>query len=161
MLIYCDRNEARAEVGQALTDASAQDIIQIIQAHALLAVHLCDTCLVLEGHVHVDSAAALAIRIGLHQLRGTTPWTPPESYLDTIAIALPEPLDAVEEGERIRAFWTAFCFDRAYAVLLGVPSLIRSADEEDARIDTPWPLDMAIYEQVSLLFVRHLMQSRL
>ncbi|VDC04994.1 unnamed protein product [Peniophora sp. CBMAI 1063] len=140
-------SRAQSEVGRALVDASAQHIIQAIQAHALLAVYFCDTCLYIESRAHVDAAAALATRVGLHKIRGTPGRVPYGVFMDPVTTVLPEPLDAVEEGERINAFWTSFCLDRIYAVVLGVPPLIIDAEDADMQVDTPWPLDMTLYEQ--------------
>ncbi|KZV67113.1 hypothetical protein PENSPDRAFT_755138 [Peniophora sp. CONT] len=140
-------DQALTEVGQALVDASAQHIIQLIQAHVLLAVHLMDIGRYLESRAHVDAAAALSIHVGLHKIRGTLIQVSHGSYLDPINIVLPEPLDAVEEGERIRAFWFALVLDCIYAVVLGVPPLITAAENGDMPVDTPWPLDMTLYQQ--------------
>ena len=147
-LTHCRRNRTLSELGQSLTNASAQHIIQVIQAHTLLAVYLCDTCSYLESRVHIDAAAALALHVGLHKIHGTSGNVPYGSFLDPITIVLPEPLDTVEEGERTSAFWASFCLDRIYAVVLGAPPVILDTEDADMRIDTPWPLDMILYEQV-------------
>lgn len=67
--------------------------------------------------------------------------------MDPITVALPEPRDQIEEGERINAFWVSFAQDRVWAVVLGVPTAIFDVDGV-TQIDTPWPLDMDVYERV-------------
>ena len=67
--------------------------------------------------------------------------------MDPISVVLPEPRDQIEEGERINAFWMSFAQDRVWAVVLGVPTSIFDVDGV-TQIDTPWPLEMEVYERV-------------
>jgi hypothetical protein len=52
---------------------------------------------------------------------------------------LPPPLDGVELGERILAFWAVFMLDQK-CFIRGFPSSFNKADELDTRgrIDTVW-----------------------
>lgn len=52
-------------------------------------------------------------------------------------------------GERLDAFWTVFTMDRAWAVVLHSPTIISDDDHVGAQVDSPWPLDMESYENVS------------
>lgn len=52
-------------------------------------------------------------------------------------------------GERLDAFWTVFTMDRTWAVVLQSPTIISDDDHVGAQIDSPWPLDMESYENVS------------
>ena len=69
--------------------------------------------------------------------------------MDPISVVLPEPQDQVEEGERINGFWTSYWMSRVWAVVLGVPSPVFDVDGA-TQIDTPWPLDMEVYERVRI-----------
>ncbi|KZV70818.1 hypothetical protein PENSPDRAFT_752208 [Peniophora sp. CONT] len=139
---------ASSQVG--LVNASGQQAIQIIQARLLLAIHFLDTCRVLEGRAHLAAATSLAFRLRLHKIRSSPSSSslPNATFLDPMTIPLlPDPQDAVEEGERIRAFWTVFCFSRTHAVMFGQYSLVLDSESEERRIDTPWPLNMNLYDQ--------------
>ena len=62
----------------------------------------------------------------------------------------------VEEGERIICAWTVFNLDKSEAVALDdYPNFEQSTHALVAKIDTPWPLDMDEFEQVSLLSFPH------
>ena len=141
------RNHAASQVGVA--NVSGHQAIQVIQTRLLLAVYLLDRYRVLEGRAHLSAATSLAFRLRLHKIRSAQASLSRGTLFDPIVASLPEPQNAVEEGERIRAFWTVFSMSRIHAVMFGHYSLILDSDDEERRIDTPWPLDMSLYEQVS------------
>ncbi|KZV67132.1 hypothetical protein PENSPDRAFT_654321 [Peniophora sp. CONT] len=138
--------QALSQIGHALAGAPSHSVVQVIQAHVLLSTYLYHTGRFVEGSVHTDAAAALAVHCHLHKLRSAQPTPPRATYMDPITVVLPEPRDQVEEGERINAFWVSFAQDRVWAVVLGVPTAIFDVDGV-TQIDTPWPLDMDVYER--------------
>jgi hypothetical protein len=122
--------------------------VQLIQTHALLAVYFYHTGRVHDGRYYTGAAAALALQCGLHQVRSGQPPPVVAPGVRTVGLGLPPPEDAVEEGERINAFWTVYAQDRVWAVALGVPVIINDVADSQMQVDTPWPLDMVQYELV-------------
>jgi hypothetical protein len=110
-------------------------LVQCIQAEVLLAFYFFYGGRTLEGRYHTCTAVSLILSSGLHQIRSSRL---PNSSL------LPPPRDAVEEGERINAFWTVFVLNNCWTTVDGTPSNIPI----DTQIDTPWPLDLSNYVQV-------------
>ena len=99
------------------------------------------------GNYHAAAAVSITVGCELHKVRSAE-WT------GTGATVVPElqlfpPMDDVEEGERIRAFWTAFSLDRCLSVICHTPSLFAQQGTTATRVDTPWPLEMNEYEEVS------------
>lgn len=90
---------------------------------------------------------ALAMACGLHKIRTAQPTSAFTSFIDQIDLALQEPRDQIEEGERINAFWAVFFIDRCSAVAF-CPPLATSDIDVSGQIDTPWPLEMETYERV-------------
>jgi hypothetical protein len=141
-------SQALSQIGHALAGQPSHHIVQVIQAHVLLATYLYHVGRYLEGRHHTDAAASLAIHCRLHKIRSAQQTRTYVTYMDPVEVVLPEPRDQIEEGERINAFWSAFEQDRVWAVVLGVPTVIFDVDGAGTQIDTPWPLEMAVYEQV-------------
>ena len=113
-----------ASPSRPLAGAPSHSVVQVIQAHVLLSTYLYHVGRFVEGSVHTDAAAALAVHCHLHKLRSAQPTPPRATYMDPISVVLPEPRDQIEEGERINAFWMSFAQDRVWAVVLGVPTAI-------------------------------------
>ncbi|KAJ3849410.1 hypothetical protein EV368DRAFT_47391, partial [Lentinula lateritia] len=135
-----------------------------IQAETLLGYYFFRNGNILEAKRHASSAAALALGCGLNTLRSSH-----EQQHWSSNINLPPPQDAIEEGERINAFWAAFTLYRDIAVTVDPPrSLCGIFDTPGCQIDTPWPLDMDMYKKNILPhrssmtiheFVNHIQQS--
>lgn len=53
---------------------------------------------------------------------------------------LPPPVDGLELGERILAFWAVFMLDQRCCIIMGLPSSFPKGDDIDtrSRIDTVW-----------------------
>ncbi|KAJ3839353.1 hypothetical protein F5878DRAFT_616803 [Lentinula raphanica] len=124
-----------------------------IQAETLLAYYFFRNGRILEAKRHSSSAASLVLGCGLNTLRSSQQqgqWASnsisasvPDGW-----IRLPPSQDAIEEGERINAFWTVFTLYRDLAVAVDPPrSVCGVFDAPGCRIDTPWPLDMDIYKK--------------
>ncbi|KAJ7078645.1 hypothetical protein C8R44DRAFT_895870 [Mycena epipterygia] len=124
-------------------------VLHSIQAEVLLAHYFLRNTRFLEGKYHLSAAVSLVISSGLHRIRSA------DSYavggpLGPAFHALAPPRDATDEGERINAFWTVLNMNNCWTTADGSPSNI-SYTVPDARIDTPWPLDintLAFHNQV-------------
>ncbi|KAJ3775128.1 Zn(2)-Cys(6) binuclear cluster domain-containing protein [Lentinula raphanica] len=143
---------ALAHTANMLSSTHPQRIIHAIQAEVLLSVYFFRTGRILEGKYHMSAAVSLTLGAQLHKIRA--PPTGVEnsavSPLQQISVAgplLPPPNDQIEEGERINAFWMVYTLSNCWGVAVGTLS---SAvfESHGSTINTPWPLDMADYEQV-------------
>ncbi|KAJ7867970.1 hypothetical protein B0H13DRAFT_1897349 [Mycena leptocephala] len=85
----------------------------------------------------LSAAVSLVISSGLHRIRSSAPGGPS----GTAFHALVSPRDPMEECERIAALWTVVTLDSCWTTADGSPSNISYTDP-NARIDTPWPLDI-------------------
>ncbi|KAF8826225.1 hypothetical protein HHX47_DHR6000531 [Lentinula edodes] len=114
-----------------------------IQAETLLGYYFFRNGNILEAKRHASSAASLALGCGLNTLRSSheqQQWSP--------NINLPPSQDAIEEGERINAFWAVFTLYQDVAVTVDSPrSVCGIFDAPGCQIDTPWPLDMDMYKK--------------
>ncbi|KAF8171057.1 hypothetical protein K438DRAFT_1773461 [Mycena galopus ATCC 62051] len=111
---------------------SGNNLLPRIQAEVLLSQYFRRNRRFLEGKYHMSVAVSLIISAGLHQIRS------PNAVFHT----LPGPPDAVEEQERINAFWTVLTLNNCWTVEDGLPSIISYTDSDVIRIDTLWPLDI-------------------
>lgn len=137
----------------ALAGSHPHKIIHALQSEILLSGYFFATGRLLEGKYHCSAAAALAISCELYKIRSAAPLSgiiPPTLVGITRPFNLHPPQDSVEEGERIQAFWAVFIMDKCWSVALGSPSHFTDSDALGTRIDTPWPLTCAEYEQVRI-----------
>lgn len=123
------------------SDFDPRRIIYTLQTEVLVSYYLFHKDRRVEGGYHAAAAVSIAVACSLHKIR--SPRTPLES-----AISMPSPVDEIDEGERINAFWTVFVLDRCWTVWMQSPSVLIDETSATTQIDTPWPLDMAGYEQV-------------
>ncbi|KZT69879.1 hypothetical protein DAEQUDRAFT_765192 [Daedalea quercina L-15889] len=116
-------------------------LTQTIQAEVILANYFFCGGRMLEGRYHCSAAVALALSAHLHKIRS----------LSTSDTSQPpdQPLDRIDEGERINAFWTVFMLDRAWSVATRLPSQLDGKDS-GLSLDIPWPLDAEEYDRVGL-----------
>jgi hypothetical protein len=126
-------------------------VIETIQAQLLLAAYFFRKCRFMEAEFHVNGALSISLTCDLHKVCSSRITTP--SVLGIVSsreIRLSVPKDAVEEGERINAFWAIFCLQRQLMISLNKPSnTFGILESPGTDIDTPWPLDMVGYEFVS------------
>ncbi|KAE9398714.1 hypothetical protein BT96DRAFT_994640 [Gymnopus androsaceus JB14] len=102
---------------------------------------------ILEGKYHTTAAASLVLSSGAHKIRSSFPDA--SGYLATFNVnTFSEPSDAIDEGERINAFWAVLTLDTFWNTVHGVPSSIPYTTPM-ARVDTPWPRIMEEYTQAS------------
>ncbi|KAJ4479798.1 hypothetical protein C8J55DRAFT_455844 [Lentinula edodes] len=113
-----------------------------IQAETLLGYYFFRNGDVLEAKRHASSAASLALGCGLNILKSSHV----QQSSSNIKLLLPQ--DAIEEGERINAFWAVFTLYRDIAVTVDpLRSVCGVFDAPGCQIDTPWPLDMDMYKK--------------
>ncbi|THH33365.1 hypothetical protein EUX98_g839 [Antrodiella citrinella] len=140
-------NRALRSIHVALSTAQQQDTLYVLQAEILLAYFFFHNGRLAEGKFHSNAAVSLAIMCNLHKVAAPQRRGSQDVLFDANTF-LPPPRDAVEEGERIHAFWTTFVLDKCWIVALGSPSiLIEDQGNSSTRIDSPWPQNMEHYGQ--------------
>ncbi|KAJ7647952.1 hypothetical protein FB45DRAFT_998840 [Roridomyces roridus] len=126
-----------------------------LQAQVLLAYYFFRTGALLSARAHAATAFALALGGGLHQIRSARPGPPPGIAIDAetghALIPLPPAHDAIEEGERINAFWAIYSLQKNLSMALepaaGAASIFETTGPGGLQIDTPWPLEMDEYKR--------------
>ncbi|KAJ6600074.1 hypothetical protein B0H10DRAFT_2196467 [Mycena sp. CBHHK59/15] len=113
-------------------------VIHSIQAEVLLSLYYLTLGRPVEGIYHSSAAVSLAISSELHLIRSSHLIQP---YFGVLVTAFPPPVDALEEGERINAFWMVLIVNNYGVAAHGSPSAI----SYDTPIDTPWPLNLEDY----------------
>ncbi|KAL4253303.1 Zn(2)-C6 fungal-type domain-containing protein [Abortiporus biennis] len=140
--LYLSR--ALAAVNDAVPNPSK--VIDFIQASCLLSMYFLSNGRLLEGSYHASAAASLAIQWGLHQL-GSTDLTVGVIPCDRESTFRLNPAkDAIEQGERVLAFWQVFNLDRCWSVALRRPATIPDSKHPWTSVITPWPQRMEDYE---------------
>ncbi|KAL0567307.1 hypothetical protein V5O48_014684, partial [Marasmius crinis-equi] len=112
-------------------------LLHLIQAEVLMAQYLFRLWRHTEGKYHMIRALSLVTGARLHVIRSS-------EQLSSDSV-LPLPADAVEEGERIRAFWTVMNLNNSCTSVDGSTPNTIYTNEPGLRIDTPWPEDMDTY----------------
>ncbi|THV05733.1 hypothetical protein K435DRAFT_960993 [Dendrothele bispora CBS 962.96] len=80
-------------------------IVQLIQAHILLAQYLFRAGNILEGKYYAQGGLSLALSANLHLEAG---WSSTKFEAKELHLTLPNAQDDVERRERVGAFWTSF-----------------------------------------------------
>ncbi|KAF7373208.1 Zn(2)-C6 fungal-type domain-containing protein [Mycena sanguinolenta] len=112
-------------------------VMHTLQAEVLLSYFFFSSSPSLKGRYHVSGAISLSLSSSLHLIRSEN--HPPPGLL-------PPPADAVEEGERIHAWWAVILLDSAFAVgLCETPGFAHR--ESLSVVDTPWPLEFEGYAE--------------
>ncbi|KAJ6550166.1 hypothetical protein B0H19DRAFT_1298687 [Mycena capillaripes] len=129
--------------------------LHTIQAQVLLSTYLLRSKRILEAKFYANGAATLALAYQLHKIRSVRPSPPPLLSVPVFVEVYPlPPADAVEEGERIRAFWAVGCLQSHLSISHDSGSASSSfclLESPGVVIDTPWPLEIAEYEASALL----------
>ncbi|KAF7339095.1 Transcriptional activator protein acu-15 [Mycena venus] len=113
-----------------------------IQAEILLSLYYLTLGRPVEGIYHSSAAVSLAISANLHLIKSSSQTTPPQPCFGVLETSFSPPAHALEEGERINAFWTAVIVNNYWVAAHGSPSAI---PYHDTPIDTPWPHDLCDY----------------
>ena len=138
-------------VHEALSTAQDQgrNVLYILQAEILLAYYFFHCNRLLEGKFHASAAVSLAVMCNLHKVMSTSPRTDGQQFLPPGEAWHPQPTDHIDEAERVYAWWTTFILDKSWVVALSAPAMINETQEPNTVIDTPWPLTLDKYAQVS------------
>ncbi|KAI0343315.1 hypothetical protein BDW22DRAFT_1267164 [Trametopsis cervina] len=141
---------ALRSVHMALSSAQQQQSspLYVLQAEILLAYYFFHNNRLLEGKFHASAAVSLAYMCNLHKILSGGGGPPPLAFSPAGQAYLPPPIDWVDEGERIHAWWTVFLLDKTWATALAIPSMINENQEPGTVIDTPWPLTTDMYRQL-------------
>jgi hypothetical protein len=123
----------------SLAGTHPRTVLHSAQASVLLAHYFLRNARALEGRYHTSAAVATALSAGLNLVRGRS--RPPT------AETLPPSSDAMEEGERIGAFWRVLTLNNCWAGVDGAPSNV-TYGPNGLTIDTPWPLEARDYVEV-------------
>ncbi|KAJ7468768.1 Zn(2)-Cys(6) binuclear cluster domain-containing protein [Mycena latifolia] len=118
-----------------LSDTHPQRVLHTLQAEILLAYFFFASGRTLEGKYHTAAGISLSLSSSLHLIR---------SENHSSAGILPPPVDAIEEGERIHAWWTVMILDKCWAVGLSEEPGFAHRDNLNI-VDTPWPLEIDDY----------------
>lgn len=125
-------SDALSATGSAL---SPQHFMHILQTEVLLSFYLLRTGQALAARYHASAALSLAIGLRLHTRAGEAPSASLFDFMGSFHPQLPPPSDAIEEKERVDAFWTVFSLDRCLEAIHNGPSAANSA----IRITVSWP----------------------
>lgn len=128
------------------------DVVRLVQCHVLLAHYFFTDGQFREGRQHTADAVSLILLHQLHKIRSPRGRDASKTHLVGVGVAhtaMPPPADLIEEGERTHAFWHVYILDKIWASLLGCPSLLVEDGSPATEIDTPWPLALDQYADVS------------
>ncbi|KAJ7134931.1 Zn(2)-Cys(6) binuclear cluster domain-containing protein [Mycena crocata] len=138
-------SDALRSTAASLSSAhSATAILHTIQAEILLAQYFFRNARILEGKYHASAAVSISLSSGLHKIRSADVRDSAKSTVDSLSPAA----SALEEGERINAFWAVLTLNNCWFAADGSPSDVSYTAH---GIDTPWPLDIAAYSEDSRL----------
>ncbi|KAK7052741.1 fungal-trans domain-containing protein, partial [Favolaschia claudopus] len=144
---------ALRSVSDALSGTHTHNtIIHSIQAAILLSQYFIRNNRFLEGKYHLTAAISLVVGSGLHRIRAPAEQSAFPSAQSRARSSgnrrLPPPRDALEEAERVGAFWTALRLDSCWTTVDGSANNLayNNNADSDVRIDTPWPLDIDSFD---------------
>ncbi|KIY45191.1 hypothetical protein FISHEDRAFT_76865 [Fistulina hepatica ATCC 64428] len=108
------------------------NIVHFIQAELLMCSFFFRNGKLTEGKYHLSKACSLALssRLYKREIRQS-------EFMGTYVPSLAPPIDAIEQGDRIRCFWAVYGYDQVWAIALNAPT--NFSNESD--IDIPWPKD--------------------
>uniref|UniRef100_A0A0W0ETK6 Zn(2)-C6 fungal-type domain-containing protein n=1 Tax=Moniliophthora roreri TaxID=221103 RepID=A0A0W0ETK6_MONRR len=116
-------------------------LVETIQAKYLIAQYFFHKGRILEGNLHMIAAMSLVMSTKMHQINSATVPGPPGLAL------LEPPRDAIEEGERIHAFWGVLALNNCWTTIIGSTSNMEYTSKDGSRVDAPWPMEMEQYAQ--------------
>ncbi|CAE7150524.1 unnamed protein product [Rhizoctonia solani] len=119
-----------------------------IQPGVLVTEYLLNRGRFREAYHQIIQTTRFAIGCNLHKVTSAV-WRPNMSTGPSAL--LPPPIDSIELGDRILAFWAAFTLDQKCCIM-GLPSSFSKVDDLDtrSRIDTVWPNSIAEYEEAHI-----------
>ncbi|KDQ62156.1 hypothetical protein JAAARDRAFT_148837 [Jaapia argillacea MUCL 33604] len=119
--------------------------MHMLQAELILAYYFFRNGRVVEGRYHVNAAVSLAFACKLNKVRSEAD-VQVAFGIGGLGTGLPPPVDEVEEGERINAFWQVFVLDRVWSAVMGSSAFISDEEMLLTDVDTPWPLERDVYQ---------------
>ncbi|KAJ7625786.1 hypothetical protein FB45DRAFT_1060415 [Roridomyces roridus] len=121
--------------------------LQTIQAHVLISKYFLVHKRLLVAQVHASNAATLVLGYRLHKLGSPSAMTLQSRTLFE-DISLRPAQNPVEQGERIRCFWsvTSLQVELNLALASGDSGNACILDSAGSEITTPWPMQMVEYE---------------
>ncbi|KLO17705.1 hypothetical protein SCHPADRAFT_936895 [Schizopora paradoxa] len=127
--------------------------LQLVQAEVLLALYFfCDGRL-LEGRYHASAAMSSAMSYHLHKI-GAPPASPTTAMAGLLLVGntagMTPAQDAIELGERINVFWSAYLLDRCWSVALGSPPSLLDERPPSLTISSPLPRLMEEYASMEI-----------
>ncbi|KAJ7449051.1 Zn(2)-Cys(6) binuclear cluster domain-containing protein [Mycena galericulata] len=138
-------SDALRSTAASLSNAhSATAILHTIQAEILLAQYFFRNARILEGKYHASVAVSISLSSGLHKIRSSNVRDAAQPSVGELSPAA----SAMEEGERINAFWAVLTVNNSWLAADGSPADLSYTEH---RIDTPWPLDIESYTENSRL----------
>ncbi|RDB15988.1 hypothetical protein Hypma_003531 [Hypsizygus marmoreus] len=130
-------NNTLRHVARDPSSSHPQRTVNSIQAEVLLSYYFLKDGKMLQGSYHADAALSLTLAAGLHRIRSPTGHS-----------VLPYPIDAIEEGERIDAFWTVLRLNNYWTAIQESHSTLH--EFRNAAVDTPWPMEAPEHESYIL-----------
>ncbi|KAI5984046.1 hypothetical protein EDD15DRAFT_1810245 [Pisolithus albus] len=112
-----------------------QFYMQILQAEVLLVYHLLHMGRVSIAQSHANAAMSLAVCLGLHTKSGDAPAAGLFDFIANFLPRLPLPGDAIEEQERVDAWWTVHSLVKFTETICAGPPVVSSTVHITAR----WP----------------------
>ena len=117
--------------------AHPSSVKHALQAEILIANYFFLRGLVPEGKSHID-AAMLIVTVHrahkIHQISGA------------------DGTKVLDQMEWANGFWSAYFFDKSWSIAGGLHSTSPDGLAEEARIDTPWPLELQKFKNVGIYF---------
>ncbi|KZT71081.1 hypothetical protein DAEQUDRAFT_666500 [Daedalea quercina L-15889] len=132
------------DLSAALIELNPPAIIDVLQAEILLTYYFFSNSRTVEGVYHIDAASAIVLASKLHQIRSGRYSAVAGGHASRYDLA--PPVDAIEEGQRINAFWVVFILDRNWSKALGRTPVLTDDESKGTGIDTPWPRSIETYE---------------
>lgn len=109
--------------------------MQTLQAQVLLVYYFHRVCQTPNAQCHANGAIALAVGLGLHMRSSDVPAAGIFNFIANGHPRLPRPSDAVEEQERIVAWWTIYSLVKFLEMIHPGPPAVTTA----VKITVAWP----------------------
>ncbi|KAI0792173.1 hypothetical protein C8Q75DRAFT_623258 [Abortiporus biennis] len=140
-------NRATQWRSHAMSNVDPTTVLYLLQAEVLLANYFLYKGNDINATQHITAASSIAVTCSLYKIQphartqGSAVGGPNAQYQLLPAV------DAVEQGERINAFWTIFSLDSCLSERLRIPESVLVRDSITGQTVTPWPLAMKDYER--------------
>ena len=106
-----------------------------LQAEIIIASYFFLHGHILEGKSHIDTAMMISTVHRAHKIHRISNF---------------ERVEVIEQWERVKGFWLAYFFDKAWSIAGGLTPTSPDGLTEETRIDTPWPLEPHQFKNVGI-----------